>query len=124
MNILHQYSYIDKIIRSTGIMPVIFMMYWLYGDGGGEGGEGGGGVRGQKNIANLIPLDHQKKFLGKSIGNSWKALHVVTVVVNFFISNINLSVNKNITKKRYKWTTLSLWSRGSLSLFIFDFFCY
>ena len=35
MNILHQYSYIDKIIRLTGIVPVIFMMYWLYGDGGG-----------------------------------------------------------------------------------------
>ena len=58
----------------------------------------GWGLRGQKNIANLIPLDCQKKFMGKSIGNLWKALHVVTVVVNFFISNINLSV-KNITKK-------------------------
>ena len=91
MNILHQYSYIDKIIRLTGIMSVIFMMVLIIW---------GWGLRGEKNIANLIPLDCQKKFMGKSIGNLWKALHVVTVVVNFFISNINLSV-KNIKKIRY-----------------------
>ena len=74
MNILHQYSYIDKIIGLTGIMPVIFMMYWLYGDGGGEGGEGGGGER-SKEYCKSYSSRSPKEILGEK---HWKFMESIT----------------------------------------------
>ena len=73
MNILHQYSYIDKIIRLTGIMPVIFMMYWLYGDGGGEGGEGGG--ERSKEYCKSYSSRSPKEILGEK---HWKFMESIT----------------------------------------------